>query len=331
MNTSPEQQREIDAFPPALRALILAELEAGNTIAEIGHSFPAAPCGAYLRLSRAVTTTPRVPAPGLDFYDRNNSDHAGEFNDPNRHFFVLEPPRPPEPPPDMDALRTHQTTHVEAPRQTQPAPVRTAVVSERCARFFKSMNLDYEKWREGIGYDLTILAAMNDDERTTITAHLAARGIRDWRDAEALAALATPRAREVLRLALRDDDAEIRLAVQRFAPELVREEDRIDSLVRALGSVEIFGGLTEALHEVAVFHPPPIVEALFRGVLARPGDVAVHYAAMLWHLHGKSNAVFDMSERPLFLRFNTPDPVQREAAFRTLCKRLDVSAELYVQ
>ena len=41
---------EVDAFPPLLRALLDEELAAGNEISEIGHSFPAPPAGAYIRL-----------------------------------------------------------------------------------------------------------------------------------------------------------------------------------------------------------------------------------------------------------------------------------------
>lgn len=105
MNLTPEQQHELAAFPPPLRTLVEAELAAGNTIVEIGHSFPAPPAGAYFKLARKVTTRPRTSVDGLDFYDRNTSLHSGEFTDTRRFHFVLEPPNPPPPEPDMDAIR----------------------------------------------------------------------------------------------------------------------------------------------------------------------------------------------------------------------------------
>lgn len=105
MNLTPEQQKELAQFPTELRALIEAELSSGNSIVEIGHSHPAPPVGAYLMLASKVSTRPRVSGNGLTFYERNNSNHSGEFTDAKRFFFVLEPPNPPPPEPDMDAIR----------------------------------------------------------------------------------------------------------------------------------------------------------------------------------------------------------------------------------
>jgi hypothetical protein len=105
MSLNAEQQRELARFPPALRAMMEAELAAGNTIVEVGHSFPAPPAGAYLKLSRKVSTRPRLSGSGLDFYERNSSAYSGEFTDANRFYFVLEPPNPPPSEPDMDAIR----------------------------------------------------------------------------------------------------------------------------------------------------------------------------------------------------------------------------------
>jgi hypothetical protein len=105
MPLSPDQQKELAKFPPALQALIEAELAAGNSIIEIGHSFPAPPVGAYVRLANKVSTRPRASADGIDFYDRNSSIYSGEFTDAKRFYFVLEPPNPSPPEPDMDAIR----------------------------------------------------------------------------------------------------------------------------------------------------------------------------------------------------------------------------------
>jgi hypothetical protein len=93
------------ALPPASRALLDAELAAGNEIVEIGHSFPAPPAGAYVKLARPVSTRPRRSGDGLEFYERNSSLSSGEFADAQRFFFILEPPHPPATQPDMDAIR----------------------------------------------------------------------------------------------------------------------------------------------------------------------------------------------------------------------------------
>lgn len=101
----PAELAELARFPVALRALIEAELAAGNAIVEIGHGHPAPPAGACAMLARKVTTRARATADGLDFYERHSSAHSGEFTDDRRFFWVLEPPDPPPPEPDMDAIR----------------------------------------------------------------------------------------------------------------------------------------------------------------------------------------------------------------------------------
>lgn len=105
MSLTPEQQKELARFPTVLRALIEAELAAGNAIDEIGHSFPAPPAGACFKLAKQVSVRPRASGDGLDFRERNSSTQSGEFTDAQRFYFILEPPVEAPPPPDMDAIR----------------------------------------------------------------------------------------------------------------------------------------------------------------------------------------------------------------------------------
>lgn len=105
MKLTPEQLKELARFPAPLRALVEAELAAGNEIAAVENGFPAAPCGASIKLAKAVGDVRRRSTGELSFYERNNSSYAGEFTTAERHFFVLEPPLPPPPYPDMDAIR----------------------------------------------------------------------------------------------------------------------------------------------------------------------------------------------------------------------------------
>lgn len=105
MKLSAEQQIELEKFPTALQSLVTAELAAGNSIVEIGHSFPAPPVGAYIKLANEVTTRTRATLDGLSFYERNSSIYSGEFTDAKRFYFVLEPPKPPPPEPDMELIR----------------------------------------------------------------------------------------------------------------------------------------------------------------------------------------------------------------------------------
>ena len=113
---------EFAAFPAALRALVEAELAAGNSIVAIEHGFPAAPCGASIKLARAVEATRQKSTAAISYYARNNSNYAGEFTTAERHFFVLEPPLPPPPPPDMDAIRrAHQAPPSQPAQLAEPS------------------------------------------------------------------------------------------------------------------------------------------------------------------------------------------------------------------
>ena len=193
------------------------------------------------------------------------------------------------------------------------------------------MEMNYEKWHDGIGYDLGALAEATPKERAAIEGLLVARRPRDWRDVEALAALDTPRARKELVAALGDANAEVRLAVTRHAPHLVPDATRTASLVRAIEGAALGGGLTQAIDEAAEFHPPEVVDALFRGALERDGVAAVHFAALLLYVHGAAESAFDWSHRPFFLRFATPDRGARETAFRELCARVGADASAYLK
>ncbi len=356
-----EHDKEFAQFPAVLRELVRAELAAGNTIAEFSHGFPAAPCGAYIKLARLVTTRARTKTPDLDFYDRDSPSYSGEFTDAKRHFFVLEPAHPPKPPPDMDAIRAALDAReraanaerfpdlagridsapgspVRASAPARPTPAERAVWAELAAnpqsivaRFKASMEINYEKWHDGIGYDLDLIKQASPAELNAIEDLLLARRNSDWRDVEALAALASPRAQEALRQAFKSGDTQVRMAVHTHAPELMTDAERTASLVQALEQADTYGGLTQALLEVETFHPPEIITALLRGLMERDGGAACHFAAMLYFLDGKSASAFDWNHRPFFLRFNTPDLEQRETAVRELCATLGVDPSRYIK
>jgi len=337
MNIPAEFTRSVAAFPPALQSLLEAELAAGNAIVELASCFPAPPVGAYIKLARPVSTRPRTSGPDIRFYDRNSSLYSGEFTDVDRRYFLLEPPHPPAPPPDMDAIRAAMQPKPLAPappvlegrRKMKPsleAPKPRSVIE----RFQASMDIDYEKWREGIGYDLGLLETASEEERLEIEDLLVRRGVLDWRDVEALAALDSPRASEQLRRVLGSADHRLTLALIRHAENLLSEAERTAILISALEGAEIYTGLTEALLEIESFHPRPVLDALFRGVLERDGATAGQFAAMLLYLHGKASSAFDWDHRPFFLKFQTDSPTERRALFAELCHRIDVSSEAFL-
>jgi len=82
---------------------------------------------------------------------------------------------------------------------TQPTPLQ---------RFKKSMQINYEKWHDGIGYDLEALKLASPEEQNVIEQILINHNPRDWRDIEALAKLNTKRAIEAIKKAIKDPNPE---------------------------------------------------------------------------------------------------------------------------
>ncbi|ATC64462.1 hypothetical protein CMV30_11130 [Nibricoccus aquaticus] len=345
--TLPDSTRkEMDALPPVLRALLDAELAAGNSIAEIGHGFPAPPVGAFFKLAQPLLSRPRASGEGFTYYNRNSSLYSGEITDSKRFFFLLEPAAPPPPEPNMDDIRAAHTPDDQIPDHEQERtralkkillPIAQTKTEDGAhddtlvGRFRRSMVIDYEKWHDGVGYDLDLIKAASRDERAEIERILIGRDASDWRDVEALAALNSTAAQKALTEALNSSKPEIAVAVMNYAPELVPEATRIRTLVSALRKANFYGGLSRALEQVETFHPPAIIEELFHGALEREGGVGVHFAAMLMFLHGKAESAFDWSQRPFFLRFNATQRDEREAVFLELCEKIGARAEPFAQ
>ena len=197
-------------------------------------------------------------------------------------------------------------------------------------RFEKSMEVDYEKWHDGIGYDIDAIRLASPTERKAIEQILIHHSPRDWRDIEALAEIDTESARETIKNAMEDPNPDVRVAVARFAPNLVTNSERSQSIIKALQHAELFSGLSQVLDDIEEYHPIEVKEALIAGLLNREGEVAVLFAGMLFYLYGKAEEPFDMEQRPLFLQFNTENKEQRVQAFRELCKQLNINPEEFL-
>jgi hypothetical protein len=322
MAISKQVQKEMDRLPPALRAVLDAELATGNEIVELRYGFPAAPVGVSFMLARAIRQKLPERGPGVTCYNRQGSDYAGEITDESRHFFLLEPPRPYEPPQPPPGEPEPDPIVFRLPSFLRPE-------SDLVTRFRRSHEMNYEKWHDGIGCDLDAIREATPAERQEIEEILLHCELT-WREVEALAVLNTPRARQVLREALKSGDASVKSAVINYAGELVSQSEKTQALVEALATAEIYAGLSVTLLEVEEHHPPEVIAALLRGTLERDGGTACHYSAMLYFLHGKAKEPFDWDHRPLFLRFNTPDPVARRQCFIELCADIGVDPAPYL-
>jgi hypothetical protein len=199
------------------------------------------------------------------------------------------------------------------------------------SRFIESMKIDYEKWHDGIGYDLEALAEANNEEREVIERILVEKPPKDWRDIEALAILDTPRARSALQGVIRSGRNEVNMAVLRFAPELVDDELKTKLIVESLRSASFFYGLYQTLYIVEKYHPKEVIKELFYGLLNRDGEVAVSYAAMLFYIYGKTESYFPFENRAFFLKFNTSKLSDRKIVFKELCEKISVDCTEYLR
>jgi hypothetical protein len=197
-------------------------------------------------------------------------------------------------------------------------------------RFKKSMEIDYEKWHDGVGYDVEAIHKSSPQERIEIEKLLINRTPIDWRDIEALSELKSRSGHNVLKAAFLDGSITIRLAVIRYSPGLVDDAGRVTTLIQALRSATLYAGLSQALDLVEEFHPPEVVQELLFGLLKREGDVATLFAAMLFFIYGKAESSFDMKKRPFYLRFNTEDAEKRRLAFLELCNVIGIEGKKYL-
>lgn len=198
-------------------------------------------------------------------------------------------------------------------------------------RFVASMAINYDRWREGDGYDLAALEEMPAADRQRVAALLTGR--TDWRDAEALerlSELGNASAGAAVQNLIDDERSPIEQRL--IAMERLRDSGRLDDaelerrLLPALKSVGHFEGLTPALRLVEQIPTERIKRRLLWGVIHHP-HAGVHYAAMLAYLCGKAESDFDWNLRPLFLATTAADPTERQRAIDELCRLVGMSAD----
>lgn len=312
-----------------LAALMHAELNAGNTMIDAGHTHPAPPAGAYVMFANPISSRTRESFGDVHFYDRDGASYRGEFTDVNRFFFVLEAPRQDASYPDMNAIRekaNFQTVTEDSVRASGfESPVARPIPSTPIERFDESRTMDYERWKEGIGYDLEALRSLTAEEQETVVLSLIPAN--DWRDVEALASLGSARTDRALKEVMDSDSVKMRMAVMRYAPHLVDEAKKLESVLMAVARAESFEGLVETLDMLETYHPPVVIDAMFEALLNRSGDMAYHYATVLAVIYRKLKSRHDWSLRPQLLKFNTTDRNEREDAFLALYDLLKTSRE----
>lgn len=238
---------------------------------------------------------------------------------------------------DDEAAKTRREKKTDSPAKLPPAAAPTPARAPKpppaaetpLQRFLDSMPMNFDRWHDGLGYDLSALDELTSTERESVESILIQHHPRDWRDIEALAKLNTPRACAEIEKALTSPDPKIRREAMRHSGNKLNPSERERLLLEGLRNCSLVGGVGDAIDEAAEFHPPAVIDALFHGALHQDGQTAVHFAALLFYLHGKADETFDWNHRPFFLKFNTEDRAARKAVFSELCKIVGVDEKKY--
>jgi hypothetical protein len=349
MTLSERVAAQIAKLPPAMKALVDRQLAAGNEFidVELGRGPDAGRVA--LVMNHPFRDPPPEPPEGLkyrEFKDRDpmlfeyyTADEVWSLLTVKFKPMVFEKIQGPPPPPKQKPPPVIPTYVEEQPLAKRVAESRTAsrpeppkadyAPTEAAARFIASMTMTYDMWHDGLGYDLAALAQIPPERLGPIVSTLISQQPTDWRDIEALARIDLPEARAAVVAALKHSDPKVRHEAMRHAAEESKPADRERLLVQSLKGTDLYGGLSQAIDEAAEFHPPAVVKALLDGALNRPGEAAVHFAALLYFIHGKAKEPFDWSHRPFFLKFHTRDRAEREAVFTELCDTIGIDGSKF--
>ena len=193
-------------------------------------------------------------------------------------------------------------------------------------RFLDSMNIDYSKWHDGVGYDLDALRKLSPDEQTKVENIVIERGVNDWRDIDALAEIGSEKALSALKNALQSETYEVRIrAVERLSEKGIISEREIETiLVETLPLVDILNGQTFTLLLAEEYPTPAVKRVLLWCTLHGNEDIRVHAAALIYFLYGIAASSFDWDHRPFYLRFNDENMSNRKLAYDELCKEIQV-------
>ncbi len=191
------------------------------------------------------------------------------------------------------------------------------MASKSLRQFEESMQIGYEQWHDGIGYDLEAIDQLTESEKKMVEGKLVPRAGNDWRDLEALDRLGTPSATVAILGVRQSGEPQIRLTAHQFGPEPSSSEwER--AIMDSLAIAEITSGLIQALN-CAIEHPSEAVVALLWSKVRDPqSGVAYHCASALCCISGILESMYDDKYRKLFLRLVGPGTEDRSLAVREL-------------
>lgn len=199
-------------------------------------------------------------------------------------------------------------------------------MSKEYQHFLDSMNIDYAKWHDGVGYDLDMLRKLSVDEKEKVVDVLIKHGIKDWRDIEALAEIGSEKALSAIKTALQSDRYEVRIrAIESLSEKKVASEKEVETvLVEAIPLVSILNGQTFTLRLAEKYPSSAVKRVLLWCVLYGNDDIRVHAAALIYYLYGIATSSFDWNYRTFYLRFGDKNLSNRKLAYDELCDKIQV-------
>lgn len=193
--------------------------------------------------------------------------------------------------------------------------------SDLIASFKSSMVIDYDKWHDGLGYEIELIDQMTVDQRKEVEHHLREKGITDWRDLEALDRLGTPGALQAIVEVRESGPEELALRAHQYGPP-PQSGEREDAILQGLSSS---GGRLEAIDEAAEHPSPKIIDKLLECAERCTSTEAYQAALALFYIHGKVDSMHSWDHRPFLLRFVDAGP-DKVAAVQELRGRIGLGS-----
>lgn len=186
--------------------------------------------------------------------------------------------------------------------------------------------IDYNAWRDGTPYEIAALADVTAEERDLLTDELCEKSSLDWRDVEALRALATPKALKRVGVAAeRQTDGG---GIEAFFDDVAKGwSPHIEArFIEKLERVQSMTGALDRLYEIAEAHATPaVMEQLLRNARIH-SDPTVRYSmgAFLLELtgHADTRHTFDDAIRPHLLNLNSANYEDYKAAVAWLSEKV---------
>ncbi len=191
--------------------------------------------------------------------------------------------------------------------------------------FIDSMVMDFDKWHDGIGYDLKMLEKLGAEERASIEklliGNLKQEG--DWRDVDALTALGTTSARAAVDKARFHNITKVRDYALKIILSTPNTEGTTKKDIAELED-QVVQAVKRGNYEIAEYMPTMRVKkTLLDSIPGFISEIRVSAVAFLLYLCGQALEPFDWSQRPFFLLFSDSerDPKIRQQAWEHLRKR----------